>query len=217
MQSSLEQTYGAIERCYAEGKFEQALELALALRPELASGRPDLLDQRLQLLIGHIHLYGLAAPAQAEQAYNLVLHSCEEADYRRLAEQGMAVCRQQEEAAPLASKPASEQELPQPPSTSVALPATPWLSQLVDPQRALDDLQPTQPKPGDGTAANPWQPGEPPVAQVLTPQAPAVLMEPSTFEPIPEGTPADASPMPPDEAAGEDLEQGLLMVRLSSR
>jgi hypothetical protein len=157
------------------------------------AGRPDLLDQRLQLLLGHIHLYGLNQPGPAATAYAAVLESCNEPAYRDLASQGLDLSRQQlaatpggapetagatpwEPAAPgpaagdLAGTPGVSQAGPQP-QNAVALPATPWLSQLQDPQLALQQIQ----------------------------TAPATVATPATTEPAPEVQPE----VPPAATATE--------------
>jgi len=94
MSASLEEAYVAVERAYGQGDFAGALQLAEALQPQIPAGRPDLLDQRLQLLLGHIHLYGLQQPLEAATAYNAVLERCTEPSYRELAGQGLEISRQ---------------------------------------------------------------------------------------------------------------------------
>jgi hypothetical protein len=193
MSGSLEEAYVAVERAYGQGDFATALQLAVALRPQVQAGRPDLLDQRLQLLLGHIHLYGLNQPGPAATAYAAVLESCNEPAYRDLASQGLDLSRQQlaatpggapetagatpwEAAAPgtaagdLAGTPSVSQASPQP-QNAVALPATPWLSQLQDPQLALQQIQ----------------------------TAPATVATPATAEPAPEVQPE----VPPAATATE--------------
>ena len=193
MSGSLEEAYVAVERAYGQGDFATALQLAVALRPQVQAGRPDLLDQRLQLLLGHIHLYGLNQPGPAATAYAAVLESCNEPAYRDLASQGLDLSRQQlaatpggapetagatpwEAAAPgtaagdLAGTPSVSQASPQP-QNAVALPATPWLSQLQDPQLALQQIQ----------------------------TAPATVATPATTEPAPEVQPE----VPPAATATE--------------
>lgn len=193
MSGSLEEAYVAVERAYGQGDFATALQLAVALRPQVQAGRPDLLDQRLQLLLGHIHLYGLNQPGPAATAYAAVLESCNEPAYRDLASQGLDLSRQQlaatpggapetagatpwEPAAPgtaagdLAGTPGVSQASPQP-QNAVALPATPWLSQLQDPQLALQQIQ----------------------------TAPAAVATPATTEPAPEVQPE----VPPAATATE--------------
>ena len=141
MSGSLEEAYVAVERAYGEGNFAMALTRAEALQPEVNAGRADLLDQRLQLLIGHIHLYGLSQPTAAAAAYSAVLAIASEPAYRELASQGLALCQQQNH-----QQPAAATEPTRAPEASITaaeapLPATPWLNQLQDPQQALHDIQ----------------------------------------------------------------------------
>ena len=199
MSGSLEEAYVAVERAYGQGDFATALQLAEALQPQIPAGRPDLLDQRLDLLLGHIHLYGLNQPTPAATSYAAVLERCAEPSYRELASQGLELSRQQVSVAPVAAAAVVEPE-PEPPAVTGAppisapqaaestvspvspvvqpldqLPATPWLSQLQDPQQALEQIQaawatnpPPQPAavaaattsttPVGSTAETPWQP-----------------------------------------------------------
>ena len=233
MSGSLEEAYVAVERAYGQGDFATALQLAVALRPQVQAGRPDLLDQRLQLLLGHIHLYGLNQPGQAATAYAAVLESCNEPAYRDLASQGLDLSRQQlaatpggapetagatpwEAAAPgtaagdLAGTPSVSQASPQP-QNAVALPATPWLSQLQDPQLALQQIQ-TAPAvvatPATTEPAPEVQPEVPPAATATEAVAEAQPMAGSSdlaVQPADEpGSAADTEPMPdplPDSEA----------------
>ena len=218
MQSSLEQAYSAIERSYGEGRFEEALEQALALQPQLASERSDRLDQRLQLLIGHIHLYGLAQPEQAATAYEALLKQASEAGIRELAEQSLQRCHEQRATA---VQPAG---ITTPPDESLSLgaqpgdqPATPWLNQLHEPDQALAAIQQARagvtatPRPepaeasGTSQAAAPWENTEPPQP---APQA--------TPDPVQE-PPVEPEATPPAEPAAPAVDPGLLLVKLSSR
>ena len=169
MSGSLEEAYVAVERAYGQGDFAGALQLAEALQPQVPPGRPDLLDQRLLLLLGHIHLYGLNQPVQAAAAYTAVIEGCSEPSYRELAGQGLEISRQQMPVATEPETPAAP-EVPADSESSVSeatvsatsvpapmgaaalptmgdatgdqpLPATPWLNQLQDPQQALQQIQ----------------------------------------------------------------------------
>ena len=225
MSGSLEEAYVAVERAYGQGDFATALQLAVALRPQVQAGRPDLLDQRLQLLLGHIHLYGLNQPGPAATAYAAVLESCNEPAYRDLASQGLDLSRQQlaatpggapetagatpwEPAAPgtaagdLAGTPSVSQASPQP-QNAVALPATPWLSQLQDPQLALQQIQTapaTVATPATTEPAPEVQPEVPPAATATEAVAEAQPMAGSSdlaVQPTDEpGSAADTEPMP---------------------
>jgi hypothetical protein len=135
MSSSLEQAYAAVEQAYAGGDFATALDAAEALLPELTADRDDQLQQRLQLLIGHIHLYGLQQPNQAAAAYRAVLEHCQEPSYRASAEAGLRD------------------------AAATGQPATPWLEALqpsASPPRpattqelALEPAKPAQTKAPD--------------------------------------------------------------------
>ena len=158
MSGSLEEAYVAVERAYSQADFAGALQLAQALHPQVPPGRPDLLDQRLQLLIGHVHLYGLNQPAEAAAAYTAVLNDCSEASYRELAAQGFEISQQQMPVV-VGQQSGEPHREPEPPTTAtppaepaatasqtatagaMALPATPWLNQLQDPQQALQQIQ----------------------------------------------------------------------------
>ena len=72
MSTPLDQAYINIERAYGEGNFSEALRQAEALLPLLPADRADELAERLQLLMGHIHLYGLGAPERAAGYYQTV-------------------------------------------------------------------------------------------------------------------------------------------------
>ncbi|MBM5784133.1 MAG: hypothetical protein FJ076_04655 [Cyanobacteria bacterium K_DeepCast_35m_m1_288] len=242
MPSPEEQAYSAVERAYGQGDFAGAFQQAEALQPQLQPNRSDLLDQRLQLLIGHIHLYGLGQPRLAEVAYQAVLSSWPEPTYRQLAEQSLQLCAQQPEPAQtnpesnpssaLASEPSSQ------PNSD--LPATPWLAQLDDPQQALASIQQAwatatpaaQPAPTPsadaGAAATPW--AEPSTTSANTTPSEATPSEPQAITaveatPPPEPTPPSAeppavvadAPAPPSDAEFRELDRGLLLVRLSSQ
>jgi hypothetical protein len=242
MPSPEEQAYSAVERAYGQGDFAGALKQAQALQPQLQPNRSDLLDQRLQLLIGHIHLYGLGQPRLAEVAYQAVLSSCPEPTYRQLAEQSLQLCAQEPEpaqstpesnpASALASEPSSQ--------PTSELPATPWLAQLDDPQQALASIQQAwatatpaaQPAPTPsadaGTAATPWT--EPSTTTANAIQSEAAPPKPQAITsveatPPPEPTPPSAeapatvadAPAPPSDAEFRELDRGLLLVRLSSQ
>jgi hypothetical protein len=242
MPSPEEQAYSAVERAYGQGDFAGALQQAEALQPQLQPNRSDLLDQRLQLLIGHIHLYGLGQPRLAEAAYQAVLSSCLEPTYQQLAEQSLQLCAQQPEPAQttLESNPASALASEPSSQPTSELPATPWLAQLDDPQQALASIQQAratatqaaQPSPTPsadaGTAATPWT--EPSTTSDNATQSEAAPPEPqatTTVEatPPPEPTPPSAEapvtvaddPAPPSDAEFRELDRGLLLVRLSSQ
>ena len=206
MSSSLDEAYGAVERAYGQGDFAAALQAAEALLPQIPAGRSDQLDQRLQLLIGHIQLYGLEQPLQAETAYRAVLGQSRDPAYRQLAEQGLERCHQAE-AEPLAE----------------ALPATPWLQQLSDPEGALQSLRQHSQETPMASEPEPVAVAVEPMAmapvaelepepQLISPPAEPAPLEPVQVEPM-QANPTPAEPDPP----AQDLDQGLLLVRLTAR
>ena len=169
MSSASEGRYGAIERAYGEGRFSDALERAEALLTELQG--PDAPPEtqavlgRLQLLTGHIHLYGLGQPDEARAYYQAVARSTAPTTLVELAQAGLKRCEEQPAAstAPAANTQASSPVTP----GDLELPATPWLSLLSEPQETLTALQTAwrevpasppaaTPLPRAGTPATPW-------------------------------------------------------------
>ena len=163
MSSASEGRYGAIERAYGEGRFSDALERAEALLTELqgpdASPETQAVLGRLQLLTGHIHLYGLGQPDEARAYYQVVAHSSAPSTLVDLAQAGLKRCEEQPAASTQAASPVTLEGLD--------LPATPWLNQLSEPQEALSALQAAwrdgpasppaaTPLPDEGTPATPW-------------------------------------------------------------
>jgi hypothetical protein len=216
MGDPVEAAYIAVERAYGEGRFAAALEQALALEPQLQAGRSDQLDLRLQLLIGHIHYYGLQQPRQAASAYGQVLQQSSDSAYQALASQGLELCRQQESAAvaPAELQTSNAREAR---SQGAGLPATPWLNQLRDPEQALQEIRTawstTIPSlhrsSATRLAAGPLSTGE--ATDALSASEPAPL-EPACLEPSPDApTPGDAAPAEdslttPDPEAWEEPE-----------
>ena len=232
MDSSLEQAYSAVEHAYGEGDFVKALQRAEALAAQVPSGRPDWMDLRLQLLLGHIHLYGLSQPEQAQTAYQRVLDQCQEPTYRHLAEQGLNLSEQQlaaiQAAAATATRtssspePAAAAELAEPQGAVLqgadpairSLPATPWLAQLPNPQQALTEIQqawaavppaaaPAAPAPTPAAADEPE-----PASPWIPAEAPVLLPEaqeqPQDQESEPEATePVSQLEAEPDASAPE--------------
>ena len=205
MSSPQDQAYINIERAYGEGKFSEALRLAEALLPLLPTDRADGLAERLQLLIGHIYLYGLGAPERAAVHYQSVHDASADPAYRQLAQQGLVLCQN----APTPEPAAMAEPLP-----AAAAPAMPWLEQLQDPGATAVPVQPR-------TAASPWL--EPsPLAPKATAPEPMASPPPLTAEPSEPSEPAEEladkppaeSPLAFDPAEEAELAKGLLKVVL---
>ena len=210
MSSASSDRYAAIERAYGEGRFNDALQGAEALLLELqarASGPESETDlSRLQLLTGHIHLYGLGQPQDAQAYYQAVAGSTAPSTLVDLAQTGLQRCQLQP---PAQEEPSSLQAIGDLPE----LPATPWLNQLSEPQEALTDLQaawnevPASGPPPviatptvlNGSPATPWGDAAPNVE---------VLDDEPELEPQPTD---DAAPA---EREWPDYSQGNLVVEL---
>ena len=210
MSSASSDRYAAIERAYGEGRFSDALQGAEALLLELqarASGPESETDlSRLQLLTGHIHLYGLGQPQDAQAYYQAVAGSTAPSTLVDLAQTGLQRCQLQP---PAQEEPSSLQAIGDLPE----LPATPWLNQLSEPQEALTALQtawnevPASGPPPviatptvlNGSPATPWGDAAPNVE---------VLADEPELEPQPTD---DAAPA---EREWPDYSQGNLVVEL---
>ena len=210
MSSASSDRYAAIERAYGEGRFSDALQGAEALLHELqarASGpESETALSRLQLLTGHIHLYGLRQPQDAQAYYQAVAGSMAPSTLVDLAQAGLQRCQLQPAAQ---EEPSSQQAIGDLPE----LPATPWLNQLSEPQEALTDLQaawnevPASGPPPviatptvlNGSPATPWGDAAPNVE---------VLADEPELEPQPTD---DAAPA---EREWPDYSQGNLVVEL---
>ena len=210
MSSASSDRYAAIERAYGEGRFSDALQGAEALLLELqarASGPESETDlSRLQLLTGHIHLYGLGQPQDAQAYYQAVAGSTAPSTLVDLAQAGLQRCQLQP---PAQEEPSSQQAIGDLPE----LPATPWLNQLSEPQEALTALQaawnevPASGPPPviatptvlNGSPATPWGDAAPNVE---------VLADEPELEPQPTD---DAAPA---EREWPDYSQGNLVVEL---
>ena len=210
MSSASSDRYAAIERAYGEGRFSDALQGAEALLHELqasASGpESETALSRLQLLTGHIHLYGLGQPQDAQAYYQAVADSTAPSTLVDLAQAGLQRCQLQPAAQ---EEPSSQQAIGDLPE----LPATPWLNQLSEPQEALTALQaawtevPASEAPPviatptviDGSPATPWGDAAPNVE---------VLADEPELEPQPTD---DAAPA---EREWPDYSQGNLVVEL---
>jgi hypothetical protein len=209
MSSPQDQAYINIERAYGEGKFSEALRQAEALLPLLPTDRADGRTERLQLLMGHIHLYGLGAPERAADHYQTVHAATADPAYRQLAQQGLVLCQN----APTAEPAAMAEPIP-----AAAAPAMPWLEQLQAPGATAEPVQPHNPYAA--TAASPWleQPRQAPKAAAPEPVAPLPAPSAEPSEPSEPSEPAEEppaeSPLAFDPAEEAELAKGLLKVVL---
>ena len=90
-----QEQYAAIELLYSEGKWAEVLQASEGLLAALPAVQGHPLRPRLELVIGHTLLYGLADLDGAEQRYRTVLLDTEEPVLREIAEQGLGRCGEQ--------------------------------------------------------------------------------------------------------------------------
>jgi len=89
--------YQTIEQAYCESRWREVLREGEKLLDELArgeGGETEGLTERLQLLLGHTHLYGFADRDAAEDHYSAVLRSRADTSLRQIASEGLARCNQ---------------------------------------------------------------------------------------------------------------------------
>lgn len=89
--------YQAIEQAYCENRWREVLREGEKLLDELTRSdgeETEGLEQRLQLLLAHTHLYGFADRDAAEDHYSSVLRSRADASLRQIASEGLARCNQ---------------------------------------------------------------------------------------------------------------------------
>ncbi len=131
------QRYAAIENSYSKEDWPTVLKEGDVLLQELeAEGLESFqpLRMRLQLLLGHTHLYGYDAKEKAASLYGLVASESSEAALARIAEQGLKQC-----AVPAAPEPevvaTSPLEAPATGGSAAAASSTtaaaPWLEATV--------------------------------------------------------------------------------------
>ena len=103
--------YAAIELLYSERKWNDVLQSSETMLAALPPVQGHPLRPRLELVIGHTLLYGLADFNGAEQWYRTVLLDTEEPVLREIAEHGLVRCNEQRASAEAASGIDSPQEV----------------------------------------------------------------------------------------------------------
>lgn len=106
MAKPFQESYIDVERAYSQGQFKEALTQAEELLKNRPEDADDLQYSRLQLLSGHINLYGLKQYAAASTYYDQVVATSQETTYRDLARQGLEICASEQ------AKPAPELSAP---------------------------------------------------------------------------------------------------------
>ncbi len=129
MAKPFQESYIDVERAYSQGQFKDALNQAEALLKDRPEDADDLQYSRLQLLSGHINLYGLKQYDAAAAYYGQVVETSQETTYRDLARQGLDICAsERSKPAPVASAPPFETAVSGTLAAGAAAPAMPWLT-----------------------------------------------------------------------------------------
>ncbi len=147
-----QEQYAAIELLYSEGQWSEVLQASETLLAALPPVEGNPLRPRLQLVIGHTLLYGLADLHGAEQHYRTVLLETEEPVLREIAEQGLSRCSEQRQA--VIEPP--EEETTAAPAAEPATPAEPNPAATAMPWDAELGTNPGNAAEGASGAAMPW-------------------------------------------------------------
>jgi len=103
MPEDASERYADLERAYVEERWLHVQHEGETLLEALkGDGDPQALAlmHRVRLLIGHTALYGLRQPPLAEAHYRAVLAATREADLRRIAAEGLELCKGSSSAVP---------------------------------------------------------------------------------------------------------------------
>jgi len=149
--ADLIQRYQTIEQAYCESRWREVLREGEKLLDAVAraeGGETEGLAERLQLLLGHTHLYGFADRDAAEDHYSAVLRSRADASLRQIASEGLARCNQPRgSGADPAAEALSEPE-PTTPEASTSVEAQEQelsMPELAMPDRAVSELAEPEP------------------------------------------------------------------------
>lgn len=227
------QRYAVIEQAYSREKWATVLGDGEELLQELLpSDNPQLtgLKLRLQLLLGHTHLYGYGNKAAAAGYYGTVAERNSEAALTRIAEQGLKQCAIDGAAAPMPGLLAEGAAVPAVTTQAVSGPAAPWLTKTAAATTAATsaatvpatDVAPAAAEegPAAGTTATPAAPWSEPslIPEVVEEpelielhQADPALAEDVELSWQEESSPATVAPMDTED---EELLSGLMLVRV---
>lgn len=203
MPDNAPQRYADLERAYVEERWLSVRGNGPVLLEELEESddpQAEALANRLRVLLGHAHLFGLAEPEIAEDYYRAVITGNAEADLRQIAAQGLAQCQQpavqavaagsEPEPEPLASpQPVTEPAAPAPSASAMAeAAADPFQAAVASAlatgtvQRASEPAMPwlkdlTSGAPG-ALATETGEPAAPEPSATRSPQEPALIVSP---------------------------------------
>jgi hypothetical protein len=136
--------YAAIEQAYVEDHWTTVLskgENLLKILEQSDDPEAQGLANRVRLLLGHAHLYGLSEPEVAEDYYRSVLAHQAETELRRIATEGLQQC--QRPTAPRASAALEAQAVPVETTAPVESAASAAPLETVAPANAVEEAQET--------------------------------------------------------------------------
>lgn len=171
------QRYAELEKAYVEEHWSTVLTNGQTLLDAIETSddpQAEGLANRVRVLLGHTHLYGLAEPEVAEDYYRSVLGSRAEPELRRIAAEGLQQCLRPRT---LREQPAQAGDAGTASDAPIAPPAGAPINASADPFLAavLASGAATTAAPGTATApATPWLADLP---QDLVAPAPAGALE----------------------------------------
>jgi hypothetical protein len=171
------QRYAELEKAYVEEHWSTVLTNGQTLLEAIETSddpQAEGLANRVRVLLGHTHLYGLAEPEVAEDYYRSVLGSRAEPELRRIAAEGLQQCLRPRT---LREQPAQAGDAGMVSDAPIAPPAGAPINASADPFLAavLASGAATTAAPGTATApATPWLADVP---QDLVAPAPAGALE----------------------------------------
>jgi hypothetical protein len=217
------QRYAVIEQAYSKEQWATVLQDGEELLQQLQSSDNTQvvgLQMRLQLLLGHTHLYGYTDKTAAAGYYGAVAAQTSEAALTRIAEQGLKQCAIAETptlpttavAATAAIAPSSTS-----PGQAVGDAAAPWLSQspaTPAPSGGLEAVEPTGEVPAASPAA-PWS--EPSLIPDVVEEPELIELhqaDPSLAKDVELAWQEPVSATASQDKADEDLLRGLMLVSI---
>ncbi|MCP9834396.1 MULTISPECIES: hypothetical protein [unclassified Cyanobium] len=226
------QRYAVIEQAYSKEQWASVLQDGEELLQQLQSSDNTQvvgLQMRLQLLLGHTHLYGYTDKTAASVYYGAVAEQSTEAALTKIAAQGLKQCAIEE--APAASAAAvslSEAVTPASgaPAPASSGPAAPWLTQPGGPTTAaasatagLLEVLPTEQTPAATPAVTPAAPWSEPSLIPDVVEEPELIelhqADPSLAEEVELSWKEPAPARESEDTADADLLSGLMLVRIS--
>ncbi len=171
------QRYAELEKAYVEEHWSTVLTNGQTLLDAIETSddpQAEGLANRVRVLLGHTHLYGLAEPEVAEDYYRSVLGSRAEPELRRIAAEGLQQCLRPRT---LREQPAQAGDAGTASDAPIAPPAGAPINASADPFLAAVLASGAATTAAPGTAAAPATPWLADLPQDLVAPAPAGALE----------------------------------------